>query len=334
MNTIITALLITVLIIWYLIERSRRKTHEMPSGIQLQITLDHEQEWELYHNDFSLCSKKIRMCLSELGIDYKSHHIDLVETGRYENISREFLKINPGGLVPVLLHNGHPIYESHDQIRYALSKSPKKNTLAQPKNREEQELVDHWIERTSLKGDDPISNMKKSAGNAAPGLTLPIFAAMMRSIPASRLIEGFLFHRFKIRPMIFLVLKLVGVSKLPKIPPIAKIMTSASQAMHNHLDQLESDLKKIPGPWLAGPQLSLADIGFAAIFDRLAESTMQNKFINESRPLVSDYCKKLMTRESYILAIKNRAHPLTTKGTEHILAQREKNQELDSLLSR
>ena len=75
----------------------------MPSGIQPQIMLDHEQEWELYHNDFSLCSKKIRMCLEELGIDYKSHHIDLVETGRYENISRQFLKINPGGMVPVLV---------------------------------------------------------------------------------------------------------------------------------------------------------------------------------------------------------------------------------------
>ncbi len=331
-----TSLVVTITIAltaWFLIERSRRKTHETPPGIQSQITLDHEQEWELYHNDFSLCSKKVRMCLAELGIDYKSHHIDLVETGSYENISRKFLKVNPSGLVPVLVHNGHPIYESHDQIRYALLKSVN-NTLAQPQNNEEQALVDHWIDRTSLKGNDPIGNMKSSAGNAAPGLTLPIFAAMMRNIPVSRLIEGFLFHRFKLRPMIFLVLKLVGVSKLPKIAPMTKIMTSASQAMHDHLDQLESDLKKIPGPWLAGSQLSLADIGFAAIFDRLAESTMQNKFINESRPLVSDYCAKLTARESYILAIKNHAHPLTTKGTEHILAQRQKNQELDSLLSR
>ena len=333
MSTILIITIPIVLSAWYLIERSRRKTHEMPSGLQTQITLDHDQEWELYHNDFSLCSKKIRMCLAELGIDYKSHHIDLVETGRYENISRKFLKVNPGGLVPVLVHNGHPIYESHDQIRYALSKSVNNNSLVQPQNNEEQELVDHWIERTSLKGNDPISNMKSSAGNAAPGLTLPIFAAMMRSIPASRLIEGFLFHRFKQRPMIFLVLKLAGVSKLPKIAPMVKIMRSASQAMHDHLDQLESDLKKIPGTWLAGSQFSLADIGLAAIFDRLAESTMHNKFINESRPLVLDYCGKLMARESYILAIKNHAHPLTTKGTEHILAQRKKNQELDELLS-
>ena len=332
MSTTLVITITVALTAWYLIERSRRKTHEVRPGIQPQITLDHEQEWELYHNDFSLCSKKVRMCLAELGVDYKNHHIDLIETGTYENISRKFLKVNPAGLVPVLVHNGHPIYESHDQIRYALSKSVN-DTLAQPQNNEEQELVDHWIERTSLKGNDPISNMKSSAGNAAPGLTLPIFAAMLKNIPSFRLVEGFLFHRFKQRPMIFLLLKLVGISKLQKITPMVKIMRSASQAMHDHLDQLESDLKKIPGPWLAGSRLSLADIGLAAIFDRLAESTMLDQFINESRPSVLDYYETLIKRESYVQGIKNHAHPLTTKGTEHILAQRKKNQELDELLS-
>ena len=64
------------------------------------------------------------MCLAELGIPYKSHHIHLIETESYENLSRHFLAVNPGGLVPVLVHQGHPIYESHDQIRYAAEHSP------------------------------------------------------------------------------------------------------------------------------------------------------------------------------------------------------------------
>ena len=148
---------------------------------------------------------------------------------------------------------------------------------------------------------------------------------MMRSIRVWRLTEGFLFHRFKRRPKMFLVLKFVGVSKLSKLRSTAKIISSASRTMRDHLDQLESDLKKIPGPWLAGSHLSLADIGFAAIFDRLAESTMYNKFIDESRPLVFEYCENLQPRESYILGIKNHAHPLATRATAHILAQRKKN---------
>ena len=26
--------------------------------------------------------------------------------------------VNPAGTVPVLVHNGHPVYESHEQILY------------------------------------------------------------------------------------------------------------------------------------------------------------------------------------------------------------------------
>ena len=49
---------------------------------------------------------------------YESNPVDLIETGRYENISRKFLQVNPAATVPVLLHNGHPIYESHEQLKY------------------------------------------------------------------------------------------------------------------------------------------------------------------------------------------------------------------------
>ena len=96
---------------------------------RLVVTLPHQQSWELYHNNLSLCSKKTRVCLSELSIDYVSHHVDLIETGRYENVSREFLKVNPAGLVPVLVYQGHPVYESHEQIAFASARSDDPNLL-------------------------------------------------------------------------------------------------------------------------------------------------------------------------------------------------------------
>ena len=104
---------------WYAWERSHRKTHAMPPGLQPDIDIPHTAEFELYHNAFSLCSKKTRVCLAELDIDHASHHIDLIETGSYKNLSRHFLAVNPQGVVPVLVHHGHPVYESHEQIRYA-----------------------------------------------------------------------------------------------------------------------------------------------------------------------------------------------------------------------
>ena len=109
---------------WWAWERSHRRTHPVPAGLQLHIELPHEQEFELYHNALSLCSMKTRVCMAELAIPYGNHPIDLIETGSYENIGRRFLAVNPGGTVPVLVHKGHPVYESHEQIRYAARFAP------------------------------------------------------------------------------------------------------------------------------------------------------------------------------------------------------------------
>ena len=49
-------------LVWYVWERSKRKTHAMPGGLRPEITLPHTTEFELYHNSLSLCSKKVRVC--------------------------------------------------------------------------------------------------------------------------------------------------------------------------------------------------------------------------------------------------------------------------------
>ena len=55
-----------------------------------------------------MCSEKVRLCLSELNIKYKSNIIKLSEEGVYGNLTDEFLKINPNGTVPALVYKGMP----------------------------------------------------------------------------------------------------------------------------------------------------------------------------------------------------------------------------------
>ena len=154
-------LLVVAALGWYAWERSHRSTRAMPGGVRGDIELPHEQEWELYHNDFSLCSKKSRVCLAEMGVDFKAHHIDLIETGAYENISRHFLAVNPAALVPVLVHNGHPIYESHQQLAYAAAHAPGGAGLM-PEDAQARAIMEHWVHMTSLVGDDPIAGMRET----------------------------------------------------------------------------------------------------------------------------------------------------------------------------
>ena len=50
-----------------------------------------------------ICAVVVPKPGAELGIDHILHHIDLIETGSYQTLSREFLAVNPAGLVPLLV---------------------------------------------------------------------------------------------------------------------------------------------------------------------------------------------------------------------------------------
>jgi len=224
MSVVVAALCLGMAAVaWWAWENARRRTYAVPEGIQRDIQIPHEAEFELYHNAFSLCSMKVRFCLAELGIAYKSHHVDLVETGAYENIRREFLAVNPGGTVPVLVHRGHPIYESHSQIRYAAASAPQGSQRLVPERASLRVEMESWIDRSSLT-DDPLAHGEESAGNAVPGLTLPLFATMIERIPYWRILEGVLFHFDKKRPFLFLMLKRLGIARFDRAGPAARFL--------------------------------------------------------------------------------------------------------------
>jgi glutathione S-transferase len=64
---------------------------------------------ELYHAEPGANSMKCLHCLKEKGVEFVSHYVDLL---RFEQHSPEFVKLNPNGQVPVLVHNGAIITES------------------------------------------------------------------------------------------------------------------------------------------------------------------------------------------------------------------------------
>ena len=316
---------------WYLFERQQRKTSAMSGGLKEDVTLPHDQTWELYHNNFSLCSKKTRVCLSELGISYKSHHIDLIETGSYENISRHYLKVNPGALVPVLVHDGHPIYESHEQLTYASQHSATPDLLV-PSDPALKAIMDEWVRQGSLIGDDPIADLDAAMGNAIPGLTLPIFSTMIEAIPYWKIFEGLLFHRLKERALFFVVLKLLGPRRLGKLTPARKVLARSKIAMHEHLDKLEAQLSDY-GPWIVGDQFTLADVGMMVIFDRLDEVDWMDEFLVSTRPEVTAYWARIRERRSYQEALEDFDHETVSRGRLRITELKQTEPEFAATLA-
>jgi len=306
------ALIAAGLVGWWAWEKSHRATHPVPSGIQEGTRLPHEQEFELDHNALSLCSMKTRVCLAELQIPYKGHPIDLIETGAYETLSRAFLAVNPAGTVPVLVHNGHPVYESHEQIRHAAAHAPPDSPSLRPTEPALLTEMEAWIDRSSLT-EDPIANADASVGNAAPRLTLPLFAAMIEKVPTHRILEGLLFHFDKKRPVMFLLFKLRGLENLHRLKPLCAMIGPGRHATASHLDALEAQLEKHGGPWILGETFSLADVSWLVIFVRLRQVDNEHLFVGEGqRPRCKAYWERLQARPSYAEAIQG--HPLIDHG--------------------
>ena len=64
---------------------------------------------ELYHAEPGANSLKSMLCLKEKGLDFVSHYLNLAE---FEQHDPEYVKLNPNGQVPLLVHDGNIITES------------------------------------------------------------------------------------------------------------------------------------------------------------------------------------------------------------------------------
>jgi glutathione S-transferase len=303
---------------WWAWETSHRKTHPVPPGLRAEVTLPHTAEFELYHNALSLCSMKTRVCLAELGVAYESHPIDLIETGGYQTLSRAFLAVNPAGTVPVLVHHGHPVYESHEQIRYAAAHAPAGALSLVPADAEAKREMDRWVDRSSLT-DDPIAHPETSIGNVAPRLTLQLFAAMIERVSYRHIIEGLLFHFDKKRPVLFLTLKARGLERIHTLMPLMRLLADGRRHAGDHLDALESQLAATSGPWILGDAFTLADVSWLVIFERLRQVDAEHVFFGGGRrPECTAYWERLRARPSYAQAILGCSHPLIDHGTRRL----------------
>jgi glutathione S-transferase len=64
---------------------------------------------ELHHNNMSTCSQKVRLVLRAKGLTPTEHHYNL---RKGEQVTPEYLKLNPNGVVPTLVVDGRPVIES------------------------------------------------------------------------------------------------------------------------------------------------------------------------------------------------------------------------------
>ncbi len=98
----------------------------------------------LFHSAYSNCSQRVRLVLEEKEIPWVSHPINLMA---FDHLTDEYQSIHPKGVVPLLVHDGAVIIESHDIIKYLDDHFDSEPLM--PRTEEQRERVRPWMERGS-----------------------------------------------------------------------------------------------------------------------------------------------------------------------------------------
>jgi GST-like protein len=69
----------------------------------------------LYHWEPNANSGKPMLTLAEKGVEYQSHYLDLL---KFDQHQPEYLKVNPDGTIPALVHGGRVLTESTPMMEY------------------------------------------------------------------------------------------------------------------------------------------------------------------------------------------------------------------------
>jgi len=101
---------------------------------------------ELYHSVSSVCAQKVRVALAEKGLDYKNHLMTL----RGDQFDPAYMKLNPNGVVPTLVHDGRVVIESSVILYYLDEAFPEpplmpRDPLQRARVRMVNKLIDEYV---------------------------------------------------------------------------------------------------------------------------------------------------------------------------------------------
>jgi len=249
---------------------------------------------ELYHNDMSVCAQKVRFALAEKKLQWKDHHLNLRAGDQQKP---EYLRLNPNALVPTLVDNGAVIIESTVICEYL------DDAYAEPPLRPRDALGRARMRLWTKQLDEGV-HAATSVISTAIAFRYQKLAYGMEALEA--------FHK-----------------KMPDPVKRERSWENVTKGVESRyfidavkrFDKLLGDMERClsNSPWLAGPELSLADIGYAPYATRLDH--LQLQFLWDKRPRVAAWYERLRQRRPYKEALEHWFNPkylplMKEKGTE------------------
>ncbi|MGH7907840.1 MAG: glutathione S-transferase family protein [Candidatus Binataceae bacterium] len=195
---------------------------------------------DLYHNNMSVCSQKVRLVIYEKRITPVEHHLDL-RAG--ESHTADYLRLNPKGVVPTIVENGEPITESTVICEYLDDAYPYRSV--RPLDARKRARMRQWVRLPDV-------------GLHEACATLSVAIAFRRQILKN---GGKQFENRPNREETDYLRRLVAEGlDAPGVAHAIKFYDNTLSEMSAHLDM---------SPWLAGDEYSLADIALVPYVIRL-----------------------------------------------------------------
>jgi glutathione S-transferase len=202
----------------------------------------------LYDFGNSVCCQKVRITLTEKGLKWEARRVDLFKTEQYDPA---YLKLNPKGVVPTLVHNGTPVIESTLICEYIDETFPDPPLM--PKTAAERAKMRVWSKFVDEGLFDGVSEFSFSAmfRERMRNMTPELREKRFRNVGDPRRTD-----RFK------------STYELGVQSPFVMHAIAAYERAFKYLEETLADR----GPWVMGKQPTLADINlmpFAARLDYL-----------------------------------------------------------------
>ena len=234
---------------------------------------------DLYHHGTSVCAAKVRMALAEKGVEWNSHYVD-IRVGEQRN--PEYLKLNPNGVVPTLVHGTNVVIESTVIVEY----------------------VDEVFPGPPLKPDDPMgrADMRVWTRRLDENIHMPATATLSFAIALRETYLKAFDSREALEAHIASKPNPLNRAMHQQIAELgieAPVVRQSLELFDKLLAGMETALAL--KPWLAGETFSLADVGYSPYITRL--DCLQLDWLWSDRPHIADWYNRLRSRPTYKQAI-------------------------------
>lgn len=227
----------------------------------------------LYNAPQSTCSQRVRFVLHAKGLPFDEHKLDLFSG---DQLKPEYLKINPNGVVPTLVHDGGVVTDSSVIMEYLEEVEPSNGVMTprDPLRRAHMRALLRFIDEMP-----------------APAIRVPSYnLAFLPRLQKMTKEEFLAFAESK--PLRKEFMLAMGQTGFPQ-----KEMDASMDRLRRTVVRMDAEIETSGGPWLLGPEISLADVSVMPVIVRLAD--LKQHKLWDDKPSIARWLDEIRAQPAY-----------------------------------